>query len=376
MIIYSKIYKILKVKQLKIVILALIFFSFGYRFNFNTKESIAGTLKENLVNSSNLLPKYQLGPGDKLLIRIFGYEDFNSEVIVLPDGTINLNRIGPINVNDLTLDEVKTKLSLSYSKILRQPIIYADLLEPRPIRVAISGEVNRPGIYSFDIKDENNLINNDGRERTTIKTNGWPTLVDAIQKAGGITNKGDLRDVHLIRRDKNSTNIETIKVNYWETLNKGIPIKNYYIYDGDSVRILPIKSRNDNELFTIASSTFSPDTISVNIVGEVYNPGLKKIKTNSPLSQAILSAGGFTKKSNKNKIALIRMNQNGTISKFFYKYNLLKKNDSFINPILINGDVIIVEKTILSNSTENIKNLVEPISALVTPLTIYKFFTD
>ena len=89
-----------------------------------------------------------------------------------------------------------------------------------------------------------------------------------------------------------------------------------------------------------------------------------------------MSAGGFTKKSNKNKIALIRMNQNGTISKFFYKYNLLKKNDSFINPILINGDVIIVEKTILSNSTENIKNLVEPISALVTPLTIYKFFTD
>lgn len=362
-------------KKLKVIFLCLILF-LGYEINLYNGKSLANAYEDNPSSSNNFLPKYRLGPGDKLLIRIFGYEDFNSEVIVLPDGTINLNRVGAINVNDLTIDEAKIKLSNSFSKILRQPIIYADLLEPRPIRVAISGEVNRPGIYSFDIKGENNLINNDGRDRTTIKTNGWPTLVDAIQRAGGITNKGDLRNVNLIRREKLLSEIETIEVNYWETLNKGKPIKNYYIYDGDTVRILPIAYRDDNELFTIASSTFSPDTISVNIVGEVYNPGLKTIKTNSPLSQAILTAGGLTKKSKKNKIALIRMNQNGTINKSYYKYELSKKNDTLIDPILINGDVIIIEKNALANNTENIKNLVEPISALVTPLTIYKFFSD
>lgn len=362
-------------KKFKFIFLFLILI-FGYKINIFNEISIANTYKENPSRSNNLLPQYQLGPGDKLLIRIFGYEDFNSEVIVLPDGTINLNRVGAINVNDLTIAEAKNKLSTSYSKILRQPIIYADLLEPRPIRVAISGEVNRPGIYSFDIKGENNLINNDGRRSTTIKTNGWPTLVDAIQKAGGITNKGDLRNVNLIRKKNNSPENETIKVNYWETLNQGKPIKNYYIYDGDTVRISRIINRDDNELFTIASSTFSPDTISVNIVGEVYSPGLKTIKTNSPLSQAILTAGGLTKKSKKNKIALIRMNQNGTISKLFYDYKTSNKDDSLSDPILINGDVVIVEKNALANNTETLKNLVEPISTLVTPLTIYKFFAD
>ena len=235
----------------------------------------------------------------KILNDIFGYDEFNSEVIVLPDGTINVSRIGSINVNGINLKDAKKQISNSYSNIFRDPIIYLDLVKTRPIRVAVSGEVNRPGIYSIDVKGENTLVNNDGGEQTSIKTNGWPTLVDAIQKAGGISNKGDLRNVNLIRENKNNSKLQITEVNYWETLKYGKPIENHYIYDGDSVRIHPIERREDNELFTIASSSFSPDTITINVVGEVNNPGLQTIKTNSPLSQAILSAGGITNKSNK-----------------------------------------------------------------------------
>ena len=362
--------------RFKVISLFLVIFIFGYKVNLYAKESKSETYKENSLKSSKLLPKYYLGPGDKLLIRVFGYDEFNSEVIVLPDGTINVSRIGSINVNDITLKDAKKQLSVSYSKILRNPIIYLDLVKTRPIRVAISGEVNRPGIYSIDIQGENNLVNNDGGEQTSIKTNGWPTLVDAIQKAGGLTNKGDLKNVNLIRKNKKNSQIQITKVNYWDTLKNGNPIENHYIYDGDSVRINPVKLRDDNELFTIASSSFSPDTITINVVGEVNNPGLQTIKTNSPLSQAILSAGGITKKSNKNKIALIRMNPNGTITKSMSSYGISKEADYSNNPTLIDGDVIVVEKNAWAKNSENIKTLVEPFSEFLAPITIYRVFSD
>ena len=364
----------IKVKISKIFSLFLIIFFLGYIFNLFREESKA-SIKENL-SASKLLPQYKLGPGDKLLIRVFGYDEYNSEVVILPDGTINVRRIGSINVNGITLKEAKKQLSKSYSKIFRDPILYLDLVKTRPIRVAVSGEVNRPGIYSIDVKGENKLVNKDGGEQTLIKTNGWPTLVDAIQKAGGVTNKGDLRNVNLIRKNNSNTKMEIIEVNYWETLKNGTPIKNYYIYDGDSIRVHQIERREDNELFTIASSSFSPNTITINVIGEVKNPGLQTIKTNSPLSQAILNAGGITNKSNKNKIALIRLNANGTITKSISSFEMAKDIDNLKNPSLIDGDIIIVEKNTWAKNSERIKTLVEPISELVTPLTIYKVFAD
>ncbi len=363
-------------KKYNILFIFIVFFLLGFKVKLFAKGFKAETFNESSLNSPKLLPRYYLGPGDKLLIRVFGYDEFNSEVIVLPDGTINVSRIGSINVNDMTLKDAKNKLSNSYSNLLRNPIIYLDLVKTRPIRVAISGEVNRPGIYSINIQGENKLVNNDGGEQTSIKTFGWPTLVDAIQKAGGITKKGDLKNVNLIRKNKKNSQIKITKVNYWDTLKNGKPIENHYIYDGDSVRIDSIEYREDDELFTIASSSFSPDTITINVVGEVNNPGLQTIKTNSPLSQAILSAGGITNKSNKDKIALIRMNPNGTISKSISSYSISQQADNLNNPILIDGDVIVVEKNAWAKNSANIKTLVEPFSELLTPITIYRVFSD
>ena len=181
---------------------------------------------------------------------------------------------------------------------------------------------------------------------------------------------------NLIRENKVNSKLEIKEVNYWNTLKNGTPIENHYIYDGDSVRIKPIKIREENELFTIASSSFSPNKITINVLGEVNNPGLQNIKTNSPLSQAILNAGGITNKSNKNNIALIRMNPNGTITKSISSYEIVKKPNNINNPILIDGDVVIVEKNTWAKNSEHIKTLVEPISELITPLTIYRMLTD
>lgn len=132
--------------------------------------------------------------------------------------------------------------------------------------------------------------------------------------------------------------------------------RNYYIYDGDSARINPVKDINDNELFTTASLSFSPNKIKINVVGEVFKHGAQTIKTNSPLTQAILSTGGITKKSYKNNIALIKLNTYGNISKSIYPFKISQKIDPLKNPALIGGDKIIFEQNAWAKNTECIKN--------------------
>ena len=144
-------------------------------------------------------PRYRLGPGDRLAMKVFQVEGFEAVAAVLPDGTLNLPRIGTLRVWGLTLDQARSAITTAYGKILRDPIIYLDLVGTRPLRVSVTGEVQRPGLYSLGLAQNGQLANSDGGEAQAISSQGWPTLVEAIQKAGGLTARGDLRRVTLIR---------------------------------------------------------------------------------------------------------------------------------------------------------------------------------
>jgi len=334
--------------------------------------------KKNIVNLENniektyLQPSYKLGPGDRLRLTVFKLDKFNAEVSILPDGTINLPRIGSINVSNLTIPQAKDKITNSYSKILRRPIIYLDLIYARPIKISITGEVNRPGIYSIDIKGTNTLSNNFGNNSTSISTSGWPTIVDAIQRSGGVTAHGDLRNIILMRQSKKDSNNIEIKVNYWNTLKYGEPIKNYFVYDGDSIIIKKASYLGSNEKDIIASSSFSTSTISVNIIGEVKNPGIHTLISNSPIMQSISAAGGHTENSNKKKITLLRLNNNGTLIQKHFSYNPTLTANEESNPSLRNGDTIIIDKDSWAKGTSQLKRITEPIRPIVDALSLYK----
>ncbi len=363
-------------KKCKIICIFLILFFSGYNINFYSKKSIAGPYEVNLSNPINLLPRYELGPGDVLITKVFKLNAFNAKVTVLPDGTINLPRIGSINVLNLTIQEAKEKITNSYSKILRRPIVYVDLIYARPIKISMTGEVNRPGIYSIDIKGINTLTNNFGENNTSIPTSGWPTVVDAIQRSGGVTVNGDLRNITLIRKYQQGSDNKKIKVNYWDTLKNGTPMKNYYIYDGDSIIVKKATIRENNENDILASSSFAPSTITVNVIGEVVNPGRHNLLSNSPIMQSISAAGGHTINSNKKKITLLRLNNNGTLIQKEYVYNPTLIGNKESNPPLRNGDTILIEKDSWSKSTTQLKRLAEPIGPIVNALSIYKLLGD
>ena len=64
--------------------------------------------------------------------------------------------------------------------------------------ISINGEVQRPGFYSIGDEQINQLSNTDGGESFNINRSGWPTIVDAIQKAGGLKVEANIKDIIIL----------------------------------------------------------------------------------------------------------------------------------------------------------------------------------
>ena len=309
----------------KLIFINLLLFSNFNSFGIFTKAS---NIDFPSNSNSRKLFRYLIGPGDVLKVMVFKLSSFNAVVKVLPDGTINLPRLGSIFVNGLNIDEVQQKITDSYKRIIRKPIVYVDLVTTRPIRIAITGEIQKPGIYSINVNDKSQLINSDDGEALNVTLQGWPTLFEAIQKAGGFTIYSDLRDIKLSRKNRLTGEITTTKINLWNSISNNDFFENPYLYDGDVIVVGKINSLDESEIYTIANSAFSPSTMNVNVTGYVVNPGVKKVRTNTRLMQAIYSAGGFERNANKSKIKIVRMQSNGSIYSKNYNpsniYNILQ----------------------------------------------------
>ena len=320
-------------------------------------------------------PRYRLGPGDRLAMKVFQVEGFEAVAAVLPDGTLNLPRIGTLRVWGLTLDQARSAITTAYGKILRDPIIYLDLVGTRPLRVSVTGEVQRPGLYSLGLAQIGQLANSDGGEAQTISSQGWPTLVEAIQKAGGLTARGDLRRVTLIRPNPTIGGKTTTTINYWEALRSGALVQNPLVYDGDSIRIPVADEPESSELLTVASSSFAPSSITVTVVGEVENPGPQQIKANSPLSQAVLAAGGLTRRSNKQSLRLLRVLPNGAVNQKMLAFSPGEQLGKSNNPPLQDGDVVLVDRHGWAKFNDRLKDTMEPLGPVLNAATIFRILS-
>ncbi len=364
----------------KFIIISLSFLTFFYTGKSSTKEnSIQINNLENaneksdfnLENKKNL-PQYLLGPGDKLRISIYKFEEFSSEVEVLPDGAINLPRVNSIYVRNLTLDEASLLITKSYKTIIKNPIVYINLIQSRPIRIKINGEVQRPGIYSLDTQRLNNISNTDGGEGFQTNSKGWPTVLDAILQAGGLKMDANLKEIKLYRPIRGKDKTEEIILNIWDRFLRGGSNEYYEIFDGDSIFVSSSEKSTQKEKAFLSSTNLAPATITVKVIGEVINPGDTNVRSSSPIMEGILNAGGFTKRSNRKKITLLRLNNNGTIEKkTFTNFNSGNK-DTFLK----DRDIIFVDDNSLSKTSNTLKTLVEPLKPILDAGTFYKIITD
>ncbi len=330
--------------------------------SINKKEKIdfssSGKSYKN-ENSAFKKDRYLTGPGDLLELTLLDAPEFSGEYTVLNDGTIQLPLIGSIYINNLSIDQASNLIEDKYREQLLRPELHLIVKISRPIKISLIGEIERPGIYSLSLNDKN--------------INGLPTIVDAIQKAGGITQNSNLKKVILLRRLPGWTNeYKQTEIDLINLIFEGNHNQNLFLFDGDIIKLSKAEKLSSESL-KIAQANLSPRTINVRVVGQVSSPGDIELKANTPLIQAVLSAGGpLAWKANKGDINLVRVNPNGTVIKKRYKIDL-KANTSFENnPPLKDRDIVYVKSSKLNTISTGLSAITAPISSVVTSLSLFK----
>jgi polysaccharide export outer membrane protein len=324
--------------------------------------------------------RYRLGPGDRLRMSVFMVEGYAAEVEVLSDGTINLPRLGSVPVWGLTMDEARRRITAGYDRYLRRPLVYLDLIMPRPVRVTLVGEVQKPGFYSLTQAPSSANLQAAGpaASGTQIQSAGWPTLVDAVQRAGGITAVADLSNVVLQRPSAipGGAAVE-YRFDYLRVLMEGGTTVNPLLYDGDMVLVSKAEGVQSNDvLIRTAASNFAPDTIGVTVVGEVKAPGLQRVRSNSPLAAAVMSAGDVNPlRANPRDIRLLRLESDGTVSARTIVFNPAAPLDSPANPALHNGDVVVVPRNGWTRGNDFLAQAVAPLGPLLNAASLFRILS-
>ncbi|ARV58330.1 polysaccharide export protein [Nostocales cyanobacterium HT-58-2] len=254
-----------------------------------------------------------------------------------------------------------TTLDLADARNLSASSFAADPTKPR--RVAVIGEVLRPGSYlvTEGTSEGGNANNTTGAPSIT----GLPTLMRALQLAGGITPQADVRNV-TIRRPTRTGAEQSLNVDLWKLLNSGDINQDVILQDGDTIVFPTATEVNRAEATQLATTTLSPSRIQVNVVGEVKAPGVKEVQPNSPLNQALLSAGGFNDaRASRATVDLIRLNPDGSVTKREVKVDLKQGINEQTNPILRNNDIVIVNRSGIAKTGDTINTLAGPVGTII-----------
>jgi polysaccharide export outer membrane protein len=224
----------------------------------------------------------------------------------------------------------------------------------RPRTVTVVGEVNRPGSYviigggtaAAAATTPGNAQGGGGGG--TIDSGGGaggglPTVSRAIQLAGGITSSADVRNIQIRRPTRNGSE-QKMTVNFWQLL-QGDPNQDTIVQEGDTIIVSTATNLSPADATTLADASFSPATIQVSVVGEVKTPGLVNLQPNTPLNQALLTAGGFDNaRARRGSADLIRLNPDGTVSKRRIKLDFSKGINDENNPTMRDNDIIVVRR--------------------------------
>lgn len=273
----------------------------------------------NIFNTRNLTfepsvnlatpPSYRLGPGDEVIIDIWGTSQNTIRQQISPDGTINIEKIGPVNLSGMTVSEaneyLKRVLGKTYSG-LDAPDgtleIRLTLGNARTIQINVMGEVIQPGTYALS---------------------SFSTVFHALYRAGGVNQIGSLRNVQVTRNGKT-----VAKVDVYDFIMKGKTQDDIRLQEGDVIIVPAYEAL-------------------VQISGNVKRPMKFEMKKNETLATLIGYAGGFSADAYTRSLRVVR--QNGEE----YEINTVKEIDYSAYPMR-NGDVVTAE-AILNRFTNKLE---------------------
>ena len=331
---------------------------------------------------------YILGAGDRLKIELLDLPGLSGIYTVGPDGTIYLPLLQALQVEGLTIEELRETLAKQFLTYVRQPEVFITPIGYRAVRVYVGGEVAKPGYYTVSGSETvENLIYGDQKQQllennsrrdvaTTLSIYSLraPTLFDALQAARGVTPFSQLDTVRITRKrplSQGGGKIQT-KVNFLRLLSDGDEDVNIRLYDGDTIFVKKSNNALRDQLLTATRTNLSPNFIQVFVSGRVRAPGEKKLRQGASLNQAIASAGG--PKLLRGRVEFLRFNQEGSMDRRLFGFNPKAKTGDYQNPVLMPGDIVRVHDSIVSASVGVFNELTAPAVGIYSTLSLFKIF--
>jgi len=303
---------------------------------------------------------YVLGPGDEVRVDVFGAPEYGGDFVLLSDGTIILPVTGQIALSGLTLSGASEAIAQRYAPYLRSPSVSLSTNTLRPLQVGVVGAVERPGTYTVPVQSNGTVT--------------FPRLTDALRLAGGVSSQADIRDIEIYRPDRFGQ-AQVLRVNLFSLLQDGNMAGDVVLRSGDTIAIPVATALDPAEAAQIGDANFSPEAVTVYVVGEVDRPGPVQVTPNTPLNQVLLAAGGFdTQRANNNAVGLIRLNTDGSVEERSVAVDLSDGANEETNPLLREDDVIVVDRSGLATFSDSVGLAVNPIGRLLsTVFNIFRF---
>ena len=204
---------------------------------------------------------YRLGPGDAVLIDIYGASQKTIEATVSPDGDVTIEGFGPVHVAGLTVEQANAQLRSQLGKRYQSSQIRLTVGQTRTIMVNVFGEVKAPGTYTLS---------------------AFASVFHALYMAGGPSELGTLRNIKVYRNNQLVTTVDVYD----------------YILNGQltgNVRLA------DNDVIMVGTY----DCL-VNISGKMKRSMFYEMRKNESLSTLLRYAGGFTGDAYKSSVRVVR----------------------------------------------------------------------
>ena len=235
-------------------------------FGRNVFRSRALTFEpnENQATPEN----YRLGPGDEVIIDIWGENERSLREEISPEGNIMVEQVGPVYLNGLTIKEANAKLRGVFGQIYAgvsgdSPAseVRVTLGRLRTIQVNVMGEVEMPGTY---------------------RLSSFATVFHALYQSGGVTDIGTLRNIRVLRSGREVASVDIYK----------------YLFHGDSKDDIRLE---EGDIVLVPSYD-----LLVEVTGCVKRPMRYEMEAGEPLSQLLAYAGGFTGDAYGREVRVVR----------------------------------------------------------------------
>ena len=237
-------------------------------------------------------PSYVLGAGDEIVVEVWGPSEFEVKQRISPDGTINIQGIGLISLNGLTMAEAQNRIANKVSGVMGGANVKVSLGQIRSIKVNIAGEVMVPGTYTLP---------------------SLASVFNAIYSAGGVNRIGSLRAIKVYRDSK-----EIATLDVYDYLINGKYETNIRLEDNDMIIVQPYDSY-------------------VTVTGKVKRPRIYEMKKDETLGDLFKYAGGFTGDAYNDNVNVKR--------KTGRQYSILTvDNPDFAEFTVADGDSVIVDR--------------------------------